>query len=70
MQASCAAGVLTLRVCDTGLGLDAAPADTSSTHVGIANMRERLTVLYQDRAALSLTPNTPSGVIAEITIPS
>ena len=70
VQASCAAGMLTLRVCDTGLGLDAAPADTSSTHVGIANMRERLAVLYQDRAALSLIPNTPSGVIAEITIPS
>ncbi|WP_136418583.1 histidine kinase [Herbaspirillum sp. ST 5-3] len=59
---------LTLTVADTGLGLKAA-AHSSGTRVGVANIRERLQVLYGEQAAFSLTPNTPSGVIANITLP-
>jgi len=60
---------LKLTVCDTGLGLDAPPADTNSTHIGLSNIRERLQALYGARATFSLDPNTPSGVIAHLTIP-
>jgi len=62
-------GTLTLTVADNGLGLDAAPADAGGMRVGVANTRERLQALYGERAAFSLAPNTPQGVIAQITIP-
>jgi signal transduction histidine kinase len=60
---------LTLTVTDTGLGLDASAGTTNGTKVGVANVRERLQALYGDRASFSLTPNTPTGVIARLTIP-
>jgi hypothetical protein len=63
------AGLLTLTVADTGLGLDASPAGRSGAQVGLANVRERLQALYGERGSFSLTPNTPSGVIARIAIP-
>lgn len=66
--------ILHLKVIDTGLGL---PADYDEhrrheqhqSHVGNANVRERLLVLYGSEAKLSLTNNTPQGVIAHLTIP-
>lgn len=63
------ANTLTLSVTDTGLGLDATPEKEDSTHVGVANIRERLRALYGDRASFTLTANTPSGVIAQVRIP-
>lgn len=61
--------LLRLTVADTGLGLDAATDTGDHTHVGLSNIRERLHALYGERAALVLTPNTPSGVIAQLTLP-
>lgn len=61
--------MLVLRVTDTGLGLDAAPALENSTHVGVDNIRDRLRALYGSQASFTLTPNQPSGVVAEIRIP-
>lgn len=63
------AGMLTLNVTDTGLGLDAGPSDPNGTHIGVTNIRERLQALYGDRATFRLIPNTPSGVIAQLSIP-
>lgn len=60
---------LILTIADSGLGLDAVPASKDSTHVGLANTRERLRALYGDRASFALNPNTPSGVIVDIRIP-
>jgi sensor histidine kinase YesM len=60
---------LMLTVTDTGLGLDASAGTANGTKVGVANVRERLQALYGDRASFSLTPNTPTGVIARLTIP-
>ncbi|HJV86294.1 MAG TPA: histidine kinase [Noviherbaspirillum sp.] len=60
--------LLSLTVADTGLGMDA-DAATSGTCVGVTNVRDRLQMLYGDRAAFSLTPNAPSGVIALLTLP-
>ncbi|HJV82607.1 sensor histidine kinase, partial [Noviherbaspirillum sp.] len=68
VKAVCDGERLMLTVADTGLGLEAA-AQSSGTRVGEANIRERLHVLYGEQAAFSLTPNTPSGVIANITLP-
>jgi signal transduction histidine kinase len=63
--------MLKLTVTDSGLGLDAPqqPQPTHGTHVGLANVRERLQAMYGAQAAFSLLPNHPSGVIAELTIP-
>jgi sensor histidine kinase YesM len=66
------AGMLTLSVADTGLGLDAPAArraTVKNTHIGLANVHERLQALYGERASCSLKPNTPSGVIAQLTMP-
>ncbi|MGH8808183.1 MAG: sensor histidine kinase [Noviherbaspirillum sp.] len=63
-------GILDLRVADDGLGLDATPGDSNGTHVGIANIRERLHALYGERASFALLPNTPDGVIAQLRLPS
>jgi hypothetical protein len=62
---------LTLCVADDGLGLDASANsnDSNGTHVGIANIRERLHALYGERASFSLLPNAPDGVLAQLTIP-
>jgi signal transduction histidine kinase len=66
-------GRLRLSVADTGLGLEQAAHTKhhhAGTHVGLDNVRERLQALYGEQASFSLTPNTPSGVIAFLTIPS
>lgn len=65
-------GMLCLRIADTGLGLDPAakPADVHSTHVGLANIRDRLRALYGERASFELLPNAPEGAVAEIRIPT
>lgn len=67
-----AGDALTLTVTDTGLGLDPlVPAPKApGSGVGLANVRERLQALYGERATFSLIPNTPAGVIAQLTIPS
>ncbi|MGZ3238636.1 MAG: sensor histidine kinase [Burkholderiaceae bacterium] len=64
------ADLLHLSVADTGLGLqDSTSSQTKGTNVGLANVRERLQALYGDRASLSLTANTPTGALAQLTIP-
>ncbi|MBR7799309.1 sensor histidine kinase [Undibacterium fentianense] len=65
---------LQLSVIDTGLGL---PPDydehyrspDNQSHVGNANVRERLLALYGPGAHLHLKNNAPQGVIATLTIP-
>jgi hypothetical protein len=52
-------GRLNLVVADTGLGFG--KAATAGTGVGLANIRERLQLLYGSQAQLTVTENTPSG---------
>lgn len=65
------AGTMKLTVTDTGLGLQAEkPAlQPSSSGVGLSNVRERLQALYGADASLTLNPNLPAGVIAQLNLP-
>ncbi|PZP32496.1 MAG: sensor histidine kinase [Roseateles depolymerans] len=60
-------GKLAVTVADTGLGFGRAA--TSGTGVGLANIRERLQLLYGAKAAVTVTENQPSGTIVTITVP-
>ena len=60
-------GKLAVSVADTGLGFG--KAATAGTGVGLANIRERLALLYGDRATLSVSENRPSGTLVKITVP-
>jgi len=60
-------GRLCLEVADTGAGLDEAPA---AGGIGLANIRERLELLYGDEAALDLAENEPRGFRARILLPA
>ncbi len=62
-------GKLRVSVADTGLGLTPGKAATSGTGIGLANIRERLAMLYGSSAQFSITANQPAGTIAVIEIP-
>jgi hypothetical protein len=62
-------GRLEITVTDTGLGLGHADAATRGHGVGVATTRERLQVLYGERASLTLSPATPNGTVARLTLP-
>jgi LytS/YehU family sensor histidine kinase len=58
-------GQLSVQVCDTGMGF----APNSKGGVGLANIRERLKVMYKDRAELVITVPAEGGTCATIRIP-
>jgi sensor histidine kinase YesM len=60
-------GKLQMTVADTGLGFG--KAATAGTGVGLANIRERLQLLFGNRAALTVAENQPSGTVVTITVP-
>jgi signal transduction histidine kinase len=60
-------GKLCVTVADTGLGFG--KAATAGTGVGLANIRERLQLLYGDKAGVAITENQPSGTVVTITVP-
>ena len=60
-------GKLAVSVADTGLGFGRAA--TAGTGVGLANIRERLQMLYGPRASLTVAENRPSGTLVTITVP-
>jgi sensor histidine kinase YesM len=60
-------GKLAVTVADTGLGFGRAP--TAGTGVGLANVRERLQLLYGPKASLTVAENQPSGTRVTITVP-
>ena len=60
-------GKLAVTVADTGLGFGRAA--TAGTGVGLANIRERLMILYGARASVTVTENQPSGTVVTITVP-
>ena len=61
-------GLLAIEVNDTGLGPDPAPR-TAGGGVGMATTRERLRVLYGERASILLAPGRPHGACVRLTLP-
>jgi hypothetical protein len=61
-------GTLIVRVSDNGVGLVAA-ASTAGRGIGLANVRDRLAIMYGDDDRLRLLDSDASGTIAELTIP-
>lgn len=55
-----------VRVTDTGAGLE---QSASGLGTGLTTLRERLQLIFGDRADLRLTPNHPRGAIAEVDMP-
>jgi Histidine kinase len=60
-------GKLNIVVADTGLGFG--KAATAGTGVGLANIRERLQLLYGAAASVAVTENQPSGTRITIAVP-
>ena len=60
-------GKLAVSVADTGLGFG--KAATAGTGVGLANIRERLLLLYGGKAALAVTEHPSGGTVVTITVP-
>ena len=63
-------GQLDIRVRDTGIGPDRASGQRGKGGgVGMDTTRERLRVLYGERAALVLAPGQPQGSLVRLTLP-
>ncbi|MFI4931401.1 MAG: sensor histidine kinase [Burkholderiales bacterium] len=60
-------GKLAVTVADTGVGFG--KAATSGTGVGLANVRERLQLLYGNKATLSVREHNGGGTAVTITVP-
>jgi two-component system, sensor histidine kinase YesM len=63
--------LLILEVCDNGIGLEAAgakPKRRASAGVGLTNLRERLSLLYQERGRLTLAA-LETGTMARLELP-
>ena len=73
VEAEIVHGDLHVTVADTGLGFDPSGAATAGTGLGLANIRERLKLLYGDRARLVIEANqvdgAPQGTRVTITVP-
>ena len=55
-----------IEVADTGMGF--APVTTGG--VGLTNLRDRLRLLYGERAGLDIRENSPSGTLITIRLPA
>jgi sensor histidine kinase YesM len=58
---------LRVSVTDDGLGFGAVPSN--GTGLGLQNIRERLKLIYKDKAQMIISPNKPSGVCVTIELP-
>lgn len=66
-RAEVAHNKLRVTVADDGLGFGAKPSN--GTGLGLQNIRERLKLIYKEKAQMIITPNQPSGVCVTIEIP-
>ncbi len=60
-------GKLAVTVADTGLGFG--KAATAGTGIGLTNIRERLALLYGNKAGLNVTETAGGGTTVTITVP-
>jgi len=62
--------LLEISVRDTGLGLGGpGPHQGHGGGVGLSTTRERLQVLYGERAGVDLLPSAPQGALVRLTLP-
>lgn len=66
VRARPAEGAVEIEIADTGIGF----APTTSGGVGLTNLRDRLRLLYGERASLAIRENTPSGTSVRIRLPA
>jgi two-component sensor histidine kinase len=59
--------IIRITVTDNGVGLNQSFAAESHAHIGIKNLKQRLS-LFKKNATLSLQKNNPKGAVAEICI--
>ena len=59
-------GRVRIEVADTGMGF----APTTRGGLGLANLRDRLRLLYGDRAELTIGENRPAGTVVTIALPA
>ena len=69
ISAAIDAGELLVRVADNGVGLDAA-ISSAGRGIGLANVRDRLAILYGDDDRLQLIGGAAGGTIAELRVPA
>ena len=75
LKAEVVHGKLSVTVADTGLGFGRATtsasnfANTAGTGVGLANIRERLQLLYGPKATLTITENPGGGTRVTLAVP-
>ena len=62
-------GTLRVMVADTGIGYDPDNRMTGGTGLGLANIRERLELLYGAAGHLEIAANSPRGTVVTLTIP-
>jgi len=60
-------GQVHVTVADDGKGFS---AQSSGTGIGLRNVRDRLRLIYGERARLTVTANFPSGVAATLSVPA
>ena len=60
-------GKLAVTVADTGLGFG--KAATAGTGIGLSNIRERLQLLYGNKASMVVAENPPGGTLVTLTVP-
>jgi signal transduction histidine kinase len=58
-----------LTVRDSGLGFEATPPASSTTSLGLANLRARLAAWYGNKARLVIEDNRPSGACVSVLLP-
>ena len=71
LKAEIVHGKLAVSVVDTGLGFGRAASSgkTAGTGVGLANIRERLQLLYGNKATLTITENPGGGTRVVLAVP-
>jgi LytS/YehU family sensor histidine kinase len=69
LKAEIAHGKLRVTVADTGLGYSPTNSTTRGTGVGLANINERLAMLYPGQAQLLVKTNQPCGTLCIIELP-
>ena len=71
LKAEVVHGKLTVTVADTGLGFGRAASSgkTAGTGVGLANIRERLQLLYGPKATLTIAENPGGGTRVTLAVP-